>query len=120
MDKNKAQIFPQPYPSAPCDSFSCTSRATWFIGRPDGPLNICLKVCDNCLHTIAESLPDGFKPIMLIPVASEPTPPSPEPEPEQEPELPKEPEEDTCPVCKEKISKQGLHMHMKHKHPEVS
>lgn len=62
IDRSKAQIFPQPYPSASCDSYLCRQRSKWFIGRPDAPLAICLKLCDDCLKNVIESLPEGFKP----------------------------------------------------------
>lgn len=62
IDKTKAQIFPQPYPSASCDAYMCKQRSRWFVGRPDAPLAICLKLCDDCLRNVVESLPEGFKP----------------------------------------------------------
>lgn len=60
LDKSKAQIFPQPYPSAPCDVYGCSNRAKWFIGRPDGPLNIPMRVCDECMRNIVASIPEEY------------------------------------------------------------
>jgi len=60
LPKNKAQIFPQPYPSAPCDMYGCSNRAKWFIGRPDGPLSLPLRVCDECMRNIVASVPEEY------------------------------------------------------------
>lgn len=62
-DKNTPQFFPQPFPSAPCDTFNCRNRAKWFIGRPDGPLNICLRLCDDCARVILLNLPAELRPV---------------------------------------------------------
>lgn len=62
LPKNQAQIFPQPYPSAPCDMFNCTSRAKYFIGRPDGPMNILTRICEKDLTSIIKSIPDHLLP----------------------------------------------------------
>jgi len=54
--KNKAQIFRNPY-VVHCDMFNCRNRAEWFCGRPDGPLNLCMNLCDECLKSILRLLP---------------------------------------------------------------
>lgn len=56
-EKHIPQFFPQPFPSAPCDTFNCRNRAAWFVGRPDGPLNICLRLCDDCAKAVLANLP---------------------------------------------------------------
>ena len=58
--RDKPQIFHNPY-QAYCDTFNCTRQAKHFIGRPDGPLNICLNLCDECLTSILQHIPDEMK-----------------------------------------------------------
>lgn len=58
IPKNQAQFFSQPYPSAPCDIYACTNRAKYFIGRPDGPLNICLRLCPEHAAQLVANLPE--------------------------------------------------------------
>lgn len=59
--KNLPQFFPQPYPSAPCDSFNCLSRAAYFIGKPEGPHNICHRLCPTCAESVVRSIPEELK-----------------------------------------------------------
>jgi uncharacterized protein YeeX (DUF496 family) len=61
MDKTVAQFFPQPFDAASCDIFNCYSRAVWFVGRPDGPHNINLKLCKSCAESAIRNLPDELK-----------------------------------------------------------
>lgn len=61
MDKSQAQFFPQPYPSAPCDSFNCLNRAVYFIGKPEGPANICHRLCQDCAESVVRSTPGELK-----------------------------------------------------------
>ena len=58
--KDKPHIFHNPY-QAYCDTFNCTRQAKHFLGRPDGPLNICLNLCDECLTSVLEHMPDELK-----------------------------------------------------------
>jgi len=59
LNQGVTQVFPQKNPHSYCDAFNCRNRARWFIGRPgDGlALRLCYKVCDDCLKTIARSIP---------------------------------------------------------------
>lgn len=59
LPKNKAQVFDNPHKSLPCDMFNCRKRADYFIGRRDAPLSTCMKICEDCLISVVESL--GFK-----------------------------------------------------------
>ena len=61
MDKSQSQFFPQPYPSASCDSFNCLNRATYFVGKPDGPANICHRLCRECAESVIRSIPEELK-----------------------------------------------------------
>lgn len=56
VPKNIAQVFKNPY-KASCDVFSCFQPAKWFIGRRDGPYNLCLNLCDKCLNDIISTIP---------------------------------------------------------------
>jgi hypothetical protein len=60
-ERNVPQIFPCPYP-VPCDTFACVKPSRWFIGRPDGPLSLCLKVCEDCARVIVPNLPEELMP----------------------------------------------------------
>ena len=67
MDKSQAQFFPQPYPSAPCDSFNCLNRAVYFIGKPEGPANICHRLCRSCAESVVRSIPAELKHAIVPP-----------------------------------------------------
>lgn|GEM_PF-4160215 len=59
------QFFPNPYPAAPCDMFSCSTRAKWLVGRPDGPSLVMpgfLRLCDECAKKVIKNLPDELLP----------------------------------------------------------
>lgn len=58
--KNKPQIFHNPY-NAYCDIYLCSNMTNHFIGRPDGPLSLCLNLCDECLTSILQHIPDEMK-----------------------------------------------------------
>ena len=66
MDKNQTQFFPQPYPSAPCDSFNCLNRAVYFIGKPEGPANICHRLCRACAESVVRSIPEELKHAIVL------------------------------------------------------
>lgn len=55
MPRNVAQVFKHNYP-VPCDTFSCSQRAEYMIGRKDAPLNTCMNLCEKCLKNIMKSL----------------------------------------------------------------
>lgn len=56
MENNKPQIFPCTFNSVACTIFNCHNWASHFIGRPDGPLNLPIPLCDNCLNDVITSL----------------------------------------------------------------
>ena len=62
-NEQEPQIFPQPYPSAPCDIFNCRTRAKWFIGKqkPTSTWNLCLRVCEDCIKKILAEIPEELK-----------------------------------------------------------
>lgn len=62
VGKNTCQVFPNPYPSLGCETFTChkTSGVKFFIGRPDGPYNILAIICEDCLRQMLASLPDKY------------------------------------------------------------
>lgn len=57
--KNHAQFFPCPY-NAFCDIYGCRNRAEYFIGRPDGPLNLPMKVCKSCAESIVKAISEDL------------------------------------------------------------
>lgn len=64
--KDKPQIFSNPY-TVSCDTFSCYKSARWSVGRPDGPLNICQNVCDECVKDIMRHLPAELLEFVPVP-----------------------------------------------------
>lgn len=82
-NRNKPQLFPNPYPSRPCEVFLCSNKADYYIGRPDGPLSIVFPICRGCLESVFGLLPEELKPLLPVPMneevqmpASEAVPPS--------------------------------------------
>lgn len=61
---SKAQIFPQKNPHAFCQVHNCRNVAKHFIGKPGAGslLRLTYMVCDDCLHDIIASAPEGFLP----------------------------------------------------------
>ena len=57
-----AQIHKFPF-GLPCDTFSCVKPAKWQIGRPDGPLSVNHKLCDDCLRDILSNIPAELLPV---------------------------------------------------------
>jgi hypothetical protein len=65
--KSRPQLFPNPFSSAPCDIFNCNRRAKYFIGRPDGPLSIGFRICEDCARSVIDLLPDELKGLACAP-----------------------------------------------------
>ena len=106
-NKSKPQLFPNPFSSASCDIFNCSRRAKYFIGRPDGPLSIGLRICEDCARSVIDLLPDELKGIACAPQGicapqGVPTCPLPEPEPE-----PATSDQSTCPGCGKQFKNAG-------------
>jgi len=55
MEEYRAQIWPSEM-MLYCDMYLCTEFAAWHLGRPDGPLNNLVNLCDKCKNSIVESL----------------------------------------------------------------
>lgn len=55
---SKAQFFKCHHTTLPCDTYGCSSRAAWFIGRTDGPLSVTWKVCQACAENIFHTAPN--------------------------------------------------------------
>lgn len=83
--QSRPQLFPNPFSSAPCDIFNCNRRAKYFIGRPDGPLSIGLRICEDCVRSVIDLLPDELKGLVDapqgMPIDALPIDALPEPEP---------------------------------------
>ena len=55
-----AQIHKFPF-GLPCDTFSCVKPAKWQIGRPDGPLSVNHKLCDDCARDVLSNIPEELR-----------------------------------------------------------
>ena len=55
VNKAKAQILPQAYPSIICDTFNCNSRAKYRIGINGGPPNKVHNLCEACAQNVVVS-----------------------------------------------------------------
>lgn len=55
MEVNQVQIFEKGYNNR-CSTFSCSNRATKYIGRPDAPLNVAYILCDKCIGELIQSV----------------------------------------------------------------
>jgi Rho termination factor, N-terminal domain len=75
--KKTTQLFPFRFPGVPCDIFGCYKRAAWVVGRPDGPLTDCFKLCPDCVSSMLADIPEDLQ---HGPKQAEPEPvPIPEP-----------------------------------------
>lgn len=132
-------LFPQPYPSVPCETYACLDRAKWFVGREDGPLSVTFKLCDDCARHLLSHVPESLIESALNQVVPEPKievieeapviveiEPEPEPEPEREiiTEHTAEPQPDPtmiyrCLDCNAEFAdNRGLSNHKRIKHKE--
>lgn len=59
--KNEVQIFPHGM-FVFCATYACRKRASWFIGRPDGPPSLWHPLCDNCARQLVANLPEELRP----------------------------------------------------------
>ena len=112
--KNQPQIFPNPY-VAHCSIYNCRKRASWFIGRPDGPLNVNLPICDDCMQKIIASVPGELLPYW------KPADNKDSQEYDTEKPGPTYPKNESglypCPECGQEFKNPAnVAMHMKHKH----
>ena len=55
MYRSQAQVFPTNI-RAYCDVFMCQEPAAFMIGRPDGPVDFCLNVCEGHYRELQESM----------------------------------------------------------------
>lgn len=64
-----AQIHKFPF-GLSCDTFSCVKPAKWQIGRPDGPLSVNHKLCDDCARDVLSNIPEELRPLLPQPAAA--------------------------------------------------
>lgn len=95
-DRSKPQLFPNPYPSRPCEVYLCTRRADYYLGRPDGPLSIVFPICGQCAEDALNLLPEELKPAPVV----------------TEPEVPTD--KVPCSKCGGLYSTKGIKMHEQH------
>ncbi len=105
--RNVAQVIPNTNKSIFCETFSCRTPASWFVGRPDGPRMLWHNFCQRCMEGIVANLPPelwGYLPEGAVQSAAGlPQGEGDEGEPEQFP----------CPHCDKVFpSKQALSGHL--------
>lgn len=44
-----------------CEEYNCRNRASWFIGRPDGPRNLWKNICQECMENMIRTIPEELK-----------------------------------------------------------
>lgn len=47
----------------PCQVYACSRPARWYLGRDDGPVSLCMTLCDTCARELVDNLPAKLKPI---------------------------------------------------------
>lgn len=45
-----------------CDTYNCRKKVSYAIGRPDGPREIWSYFCEDCMKSIAASIPEELLP----------------------------------------------------------
>jgi len=63
--KDKLQIFKNNNPAVRCETFCCYKPAAYFIGRPDGPRNLFLNLCQECKDSLIDSIIHSEKEALL-------------------------------------------------------
>ena len=39
-----------------CDTYNCRRRADWWLGNPDGPIQLNMQLCSECKESLEKSL----------------------------------------------------------------
>lgn len=47
----KCQFMPQPL-SVYCDTYNCRNQVVYQFGNPDGPKNLLIQICEECLESL--------------------------------------------------------------------
>jgi len=66
-------LFPCAF-DVPCDAFACSKPARWFVGRHDGPLNLCFKLCQDCAASLVANIPQELLPQTTVSESSNEVP----------------------------------------------
>lgn len=59
MNGDQTQLFKMDHVLL-CETFGCGEIGSYMVGRPDGPLNTCHVLCDECSKTLAQSVKELF------------------------------------------------------------
>ena len=49
-----------------CDISRCGKKATYSIGNPDSSKATHFHICEDCVKSLADSLPDELKPVKIV------------------------------------------------------
>jgi hypothetical protein len=64
IPRDHCQLMPHPY-SSYCEVYNCVSPSAFQVGRPDGPGNMVLLLCEHHARQLAASIPDEFLPQLI-------------------------------------------------------
>jgi len=117
---NDVKIFPCRF-DIPCDVQGCIAPARWFIGRDTGTYSFLFKLCENCVKSLLQNIPNELMQYARMP---EPEPEKEKAEWEEEASGETELEEDKKYICKhcgeifETTQKLAAHIRVRHKSPK--
>lgn len=99
----KCQFMPQPL-DVYCDMYNCRKQVKYQFGNPDGPKNLLIQICEDCLQNLLEdAIRKDLLPVLMDEIAPEPD----EAQPEQDRAVLH------CDYCGKEFEKPGsLKMHM--------
>jgi hypothetical protein len=62
---SKAEIFKYPF-EVPCSTPFCTNRSKWAIGKQKGPHGTEHPICDECLDSLIQNIPEDKLPVKEV------------------------------------------------------
>ena len=65
VPENLTQIFPTSSTEIPCSTYNCYTMSAYHMGRPDGPPNMRVNLCQKCAEDLVLNLPSELVKLLL-------------------------------------------------------
>lgn len=58
---SECQVIPQVFGQIYCQSFNCSNRAAYSVGRCIGPISLKMNICEQCAIDLLTNVPEGLR-----------------------------------------------------------